>query len=109
MSDSREPPKLIESSAYQIMNDILARCHTNRVNIYLYVWNAAALIGTVAFIAIVLYTCYKSKPSAEEREQKMLRDQDYILSKIRYYKDIRRQMDSRSITGLPTLDTRPFY
>lgn len=97
-----DPPKLIESSAYSIMGDILNRCHTTRVNVYLYAWNIIALVGLVVFITVVLYVSYKNKPTPEEIEQRSLRDQEYILSKIRQYKDVRRQLDSR-ITNLPTL------
>ena len=90
------------------MGNILSQCHATRVNVYLYVWNIIGLVGTILFIVVVLYFSYKNKATPEEREQRMQKDQEYILSKIRYYKDVRRQLDSR-ITNLPVIDTRPIY
>jgi hypothetical protein len=46
----------------------------------------------------------------EENRQKLLKEQEYILSKIKFYKDHQRSISSKaSITGLPTMDERPLY
>jgi anaerobic C4-dicarboxylate transporter len=99
-----ETPRLIEMGAKNYMTGILQKCHENRVNIYLYVLNIGILILFVTVVSVVLYYCYKRKLSPEEDYQKRLKEQDYILSKIRYYKDHQRSIASRaSITGLPTM------
>ena len=104
------PPRLIEYGAKNYMCGILNKCHENRVNIYLYVLNIGVLLLFLLICSIVLYYCYKKKLSPEEEYQKQIREQEYILSKIRYYKDHQRSIASRStITGLPTLDERPLY
>jgi hypothetical protein len=39
-----------------------------------------------------------------------LKEQEYILSKIRHYKEHQRSIASKvSITGLPMMDERPLY
>lgn len=99
-----ETPRLIEMGAKNYMTGVLQKCHENRVNIYLYVLNIGILILFVTVVSVVLYYCYKRKLSPEEDYQKRLKEQDYILSKIRYYKDHQRSIASRaSITGLPTM------
>ena len=104
------PPRLIEYGAKNYMSGILNKCHENRVNIYLYVLNIGVLILFVIVCGLVLYYCHKKKLSPEEAYQKQIREQENILSKIRYYKDHQRSIASRaSITGLPTLDERPLY
>jgi hypothetical protein len=104
------PPRLIEYGAKNYMSGILNKCHENRVNIYLYVLNIGVFIGFVLICGLVLYYCRKNKMTPEEEYQKQIREQEYILSKIRYYKDHQRSIASRStITGLPTLDDRPLY
>ena len=103
-------PRLIEQGSQMYMSEILSKCHQTRVNIYLYILNLGILIGFVFIIGLVLYYCYKRKLTPDEEYQKGLREQEYVLSKIKYYKDHQRSISSRaSITGLPTLDERPLY
>jgi len=103
-------PKLYEAGMKEYMYGILHKCHENRVNIYLYVLNIGIIILFFGIVFTVLYFCYKSKLTPEEQHQKKIREQEYVLSKIRFYKEQQRIIDSRaSITGLPTLDERPLY
>jgi hypothetical protein len=80
-----EYPKLIDHSARNYMQNALHACHENRVKIYYYALNIGVFIVFVSIVALVLYYCYRNKPTAYERHQKMMRDQEYVLSKIRYY------------------------
>jgi len=90
------------------MSEILNQCHENRVNIYLYFLNIGVFILFVLVVVLVLYYCYKTKLSPEEEYQKRIKDQEYILSKIRFYKEHQRNIASKaSITDLPLLDGRP--
>jgi hypothetical protein len=103
-------PRLIENSAKSYMSGILNKCHNTRVSIYLYALNMGVLICFVVVVGLVLYYCYKTRLSPQEEYQKKLKEQEYILSKIKVYKEHQRNISSRaSITGLPTLDERPLY
>ena len=103
-----EGPRLIESGAHNYMSGILHSCHSTRVNIYLYALNIGVFVFFVGLTAVVLYYCYRNRLSPEEAYQKQLKEQEYILSKIRYYKEQQRNITSKaSITGLPTMDPRP--
>lgn len=103
-------PRLIETGAKSYMCNILNKCHDNRVNIYLYTLNCGVLILFLLITGATLYYCHKTKATAPENYQKMMNEQEYILSKIRYYKDHQRNIASKaSITGLPMLDERPIY
>ena len=103
-------PRLIENSAKSYMSGILNKCHNTRVSIYLYALNIGVLICFVVVVGLVLYYCYKTRLSPQEEYQKKLKEQEYILSKIKVYKEHQRNISSRaSITGLPTLDERPLY
>ena len=110
METQIQNPRLIEQGAYSYMSNILNKCHHNRVNIYIYILNIGVLILFFFVTFIVLYYCYKNKTTPEENQKKIMQEQDYILSKIKYYKDHQRSIASKSsITGLPTLDERPLY
>jgi hypothetical protein len=101
-------PRLIETGAQHYMTQILQSCHSNRVNIYLYVLNIGVFFLFLIVVGLVLYYCYKRKMTPDEEYQKRMKEQEYILSKIRFYKDHQRSIQSRaSITGLPTMDPRP--
>jgi anaerobic C4-dicarboxylate transporter len=103
-----ETPRLIEPGAQNYMVQVLQTCHSNRVNIYLYVLNISVLALFLLVLAAILYYCHKRKLSPQEAYQKQLKEQDYILSKIRYYKEHQRNISSKaSITGLPMTDPRP--
>ena len=99
-----ESPKLIDYSAKYYLYNVLKKCHEHRVSIYYYVLNISVLIVFLGITAAILYSCYKNKLTDYEKNQKMMRDQQYILSKIRYYKeDKKRQEESQysNITDLP--------
>lgn len=103
-------PKLIEQGAYITMSNLLHKCHDNRVNIYLYLLNIGIFILFIVITGVILFYCHKTKTTPEENREKELKEQEYILSKIRYYKEHQRSIASKtSITGLPTMDERPLY
>lgn len=103
-------PRLIEQGAHSYMSNVLNKCHDNRVNIYLYALNTGILLLFIGITCLILYYCHKTKITPEENRQKLLDEQEYILSKIRFYKDHQRSIASKSsITGLPTMDERPLY
>jgi len=101
-------PRLIEPTSKYYMSEILHKCHENRVTIYQYALNIGIFVIFIIVVGLVLYYCYKSKLTPEEEYQKKIKEQEYVLSKIRFYKDHQRSIASKSdITSLPTLDNRP--
>jgi hypothetical protein len=99
-------PRLIEYTTKNYLFNTLQQCHNNRVTIYYYALN----IGVFLFILIVfggfLYFCSRQKLSDHEKQQKMVKDQQYILSKIRYYQEDKKQRQesqTSNITELPML------
>jgi hypothetical protein len=101
-------PRLIEPTSKYYMSEILSKCHDTRVSVYQYSLNIGVFIVFIIVTSIVLYYCYRTKLTPEEEHNKSLKNQEYILSKIRFYKDHQRTIHSKSdITTLPTLDNRP--
>lgn len=82
-----EVPRLIENTARYYLSTTLHHCHSYRVQFYYYALNIGILLAIVLGFGVVLYYCNKGKLSDYEKEQKMQKDQQYVLSKIRYYKD----------------------
>jgi len=99
-----EAPNLIENNAKNYLFNTLKQCHSTRVSIYYYVLNFGILSLFLGVTCLVLYYCNKEKMTEYERHQKMVKDQEYVLSKIRYYKDENQKMQQSrmsSITNLP--------
>jgi len=104
------PPRLIESGASTYMKYILNKCHETRTHIYLNSLNIIVFLVFCFIFGLALYYCYRRKLSPDQEAEKMLKDQEYILSKIRFYKEHQKHIsNSAKITQLPnTLDPRPF-
>jgi hypothetical protein len=102
-----ENPRLIENSTRYYLYNNLKQCHINRVSIYYYVLNIGIFLLFIIITGIILYYCNKNKLTDYEKQQKILKDQQYVLSKIRYYKeDAKTKQESQysGITGLPYID-----
>ena len=98
-----DPPSLIDASAKNYMFNTLKQCHTTRVNIYYYIFNIGIFLLFVAVVGTILYRCSLNKPSEYERQQKLLQDQQYVMSKIRYYKNEVDNNENQHITRLTNL------
>lgn len=97
-------PRLIETSVRNYMHSALQTCHENRIRIYSTAFNVLVLVSFLVFFSLALYYSYINKPSDRDKYQKQLQDQQYVLSKIRFYqtqKELQREQVSK-ITDLPT-------
>ena len=98
-----ETPRLIEASAKNFMFQTLQKCHNHRVTIYYYVLNFGILFLFIAITGLTLYFCNKQKLSEYDKNQKMLHDQHYVLSKIRYFQDENKNAQQSQMTGITNL------
>uniref|UniRef100_A0A6C0ATB8 Uncharacterized protein n=1 Tax=viral metagenome TaxID=1070528 RepID=A0A6C0ATB8_9ZZZZ len=96
-------PKLIDYSTRNYLFQTLNHCHEYRVNLYYYALNIGVFALFVLIVSAILYHCYKNKLTDYEREQRNLRDQDYILSKIRFYQVQSKANSEGKMTGITNL------
>jgi hypothetical protein len=99
-------PRLIENNASYFLQNTLQKCHENRVNVYYYVINIMVLLLFVFIVGFTLYYCYNNKLSDYDKQQKLLKDQEFIVSKIRYYQEEVKQTNNNNssmITDLPSI------
>jgi hypothetical protein len=102
-----DAPKLIEPSVKYHMYNTLGKCHDTRVSIYTWVLNIVVFLVFISITGITLYYCYTRRLTPEEKYNKMMRDQAYILSKIRFYQNERVNMPLSSLTSLPIVKDKP--
>ena len=96
-------PSLTEPSSKAYLINHLKKCHETRVGVYYYVFNFGVLFLFILIFGLALYFCYANKPSDYEKKQQMLKEQEFILSKIRFHQEnFHQQKQSMSnITNLP--------
>jgi hypothetical protein len=108
--DSTAAPKLVEPGAKYFLYNTLNQCHSNRVVIYSWVLNISVFTIFVGIFGAALYYCRKRKLTPEQQYAKMMKEQAYIMSKIRFYQNERIEHPLSSITSLPIVknnDTLP--
>jgi hypothetical protein len=94
-------PRLIDMNFKNYMFCTLQKCHEYKTSLYTYTFNIVVFLIFIISFGTVLYFSYKGKKSPKEIEEKMLREQEYVLSKIRYYQNARIAESTGMITDLP--------
>lgn len=96
-------PRLVEPYAQFYLMNTLQKCHDYRTKIYSIILNVSVFILFIGSVSLVLYVCYKRQITPDEKHKRMIKDQEYILSKIRFYQNEREKKMSSRITELPTI------
>jgi hypothetical protein len=102
--ENTPPPQLVDNLSKQYLQNVLKQCNQTRTNMYVTMFNLIVL--AILFIggAITLYILYSSRPNKQQAYQKMMKDQDYVLSKIRFYQEQQKKISNVSsiIEDLPS-------
>jgi hypothetical protein len=94
-------PSLIEPGAKYFLGESLKQCQHFKTRFKNNIFNISLLIGFILLIIIILIYKFKGKLTPEEKKQKNLEKQQYILSKIKNYQDSKIRSQQSLITGLP--------
>jgi len=96
-------PKLIENNVKNYLYFSLQKCHQYRVKFYSILLNIAVFTGFVIVFGTTLFFCWKKKPDKIDLEKKRAKDQELILSKIRYFQQVKQHQKEtmNSLTNLP--------
>lgn len=93
-------PKLIECSTRLHLSEGLTVCHNKKLYLNSIILNVVVFVLFVGIFGISLYLNRKKKLSPYDKHLKDMKDQEYILTKIRHYQIEKKQKDS-PITSLP--------
>lgn len=101
-------PRLIDNSAKYYLYNTLSLCHETRVKYHSILFNVLVFTLFAGIAGATLYYCYKRKPSVDQTRAQMESDQQFILSKIRFYQEQNQKIreSASPITGLPALEQR---
>jgi len=115
MNTEPDVPRLIDNSAKYYLYNTLSACHQTRVKYHSIILNVLVFVVFVGVFGGILYYCYRKKPTIEQSRSQMERDQQFILSKIRFYQEQRQKLEGNSwkpgaeITGLPSISGTSMY
>ncbi len=93
-------PSLIDEGVKTYLGNKLIGCHEYKMTIYSYFMNTIYFIGMVLIFVVILYFSRNPKMTPYEKAVKMQKEQEYIVSKIRDYRE-EKQKYSSLITDLP--------
>lgn len=92
-------PSLVEDNVKNFMNNSLNNCHERKMEIFSWVMNICCFIVFALLTVCIIHLFKKPKLSIYEQNEKMRKEQEYVVSKIRDYKEM--QKSSSMITDLP--------
>lgn len=93
-------PRLIDTNTSAYLQDLLKKCHDVRVETYSYFMNVGIIFAFVIIACIILYYSFRTKKTPEEKQIQHVKDQKYILDKIKELQ-IQRKLQQEFITNLP--------
>lgn len=100
-----DTPKLIEHQAGHYMCQTLKHCHEKRVLTYSFMFNVAIVLVFGVVTGVILYLLYKQKKTPDQQKENILRDQKFILEKIKSLKEQKQYyLENESITKMPMPD-----
>ena len=100
-----DAPKLIEHQAGHYMCQTLKHCHEKRVLTYSFMFNVAIVLVFGIVTGVILYLLYKQKKTPDQQKENILRDQKFILEKIKSLKEQKQYyLENESITKMPMPD-----
>lgn len=100
---SNSNPSLIDEGVRTYLGNKLMGCHEYKMTIYSYFMNSFYLIGIILLFLVILYFSRNPKLTPYEKAVKMQKEQEYIVSKIRDYRE-EKQKYSSLITDLPVFN-----
>jgi large-conductance mechanosensitive channel len=98
---------LVEPEIKALMQHSLMQCHDRRISYYSNILNIILFVIIIITIGVFIYVKVIYRPSPAEIEEKLRRDQEFILSQIRYYRNQQRMASTSKINDLPVLRLKP--
>lgn len=110
-ADDMIAPRLIDESAKYYLDGALKKSHQIRTKYHRIIWNGGLVFAFVFIAGAFLYYRYTHRPTKAEANYKLIQDQEYVLSKIRWFQEENRRIQESSnrkasgseITGLPVV------
>jgi hypothetical protein len=107
MNTEAIPPKLIDEQTKNYLYHTLNNCHHMRVKYHTIILNVGVFLLFVGMLGGILYYLYVTKPNPDEQYNKTMKDQEYILSKIRFYQEQQHKISEKASSYSTTITDLP--
>ena len=94
-------PILVEPGVKYFINETLKQCNIIKEKYNNIIFNFFLLFLFIIIISIILIFKYKGKLTPEEEKEKEEEKKQYILNKLKAYKETKLREQQSLITGLP--------
>jgi hypothetical protein len=99
MNMMESTPRLIEQGVRNYMHVVLHKCYDQRVRWYSIGLNLGVLFVFLGIVGLSLWYGHSKKLSPQERQQKLMRDQHTVLTKIREFQS-NKQLQQERLSNL---------
>ena len=100
-------PRLIEPGVKYFLNSTLEQCHILKNTYYNLLYNVGLFVLFSAIVGITLYIKYNNKNNRILQEEKKRQEKEYILNKLRFMQDYKKNQVNNMMTDLPTWQNNP--
>ena len=100
-------PNLIEPGVKYFLNSTLEQCNMIKYKYYNVLYNLGLLGGFIIIVSIILYYKYNLKHNRKIQEEKKKVENEYILSKLQFMQDYRKNQVNNMHTDLPNWQKNP--
>jgi hypothetical protein len=100
-------PNLIEPGVKYFLNTTLEQCHIIKHKYYNFIYNLGLFVVFISIISIFLYYKYKQKNNIKLQEDKKRVQQEYIINKLRFMQDYRKNQTQNLLADLPSWENNP--
>jgi hypothetical protein len=100
-------PRLIEPGVKYFLSSSLEQCHIIKTKYYNFIYNLGMFLAFSLLVGTVLYFKYKQKNDKKLQAELKLQQNAYILNKLRFMQDYRKNQENNLLTDLPTWQNNP--
>jgi hypothetical protein len=100
-------PKLIEPGMKYFINSSLENCKIIKEKYYNLWYNLYMLLIFCLIIGGILYYKYKAKNNKIQKEEEQRKLQEYLMNKLRFMQDYKKNQINNLLTDLPTWQNNP--
>ena len=98
-------PNLTEPGVIYFLKETLKRCNEKKLLFYNTVLNLGLLFIFISILGVLLVYKKNNKLSSKDKKQKALKQQQYMLERIKSFREKRQKENNEIITTLPRFES----
>jgi len=100
-------PRLIEPGVKYFLSSSLEQCHIIKNKYYNFLYNLGLFVSFIGIVGMTLYFKYKHKHNLKLQEEKKRQEKEYIMNKLRFMQDYRKNQVNHLGSDLSSWQNNP--